>query len=118
LLPEVSTSTSTPVTGTIPSTVTATMTFTPLPLPSPTPTPKLTSTAIQSTARAPVIHELPGYVYETLFSIPAGKGSSIQYRIPSCCANIKGPNAIYRLKWRYSGGCSGALIRILLSGLD
>jgi hypothetical protein len=49
--------------------------------------------AVAST-KEPLIHDLPGEVYETLFRIPAGKESDIKYEVPSCCANIEGPNAI------------------------
>jgi hypothetical protein len=51
-------------------------------------------TEVPSLARSPVIHTLPGEVYETVFSIPIDERNSIQYNIPSCCANIEGPNAI------------------------
>jgi hypothetical protein len=33
-------------------------------------------------------------MYETVFSIPAGENGTVKYDIPSCCANIEGPNAI------------------------
>ncbi len=61
---------------------------------SPKPTPTLKPTATLSSARAPIIHNIPGEIYETLFSIPVGERSIIKFNIPSCCGNIEGPNAI------------------------
>jgi hypothetical protein len=63
-------------------------------LPSPTLAPAKKSTATVPSARAPIIHDVKGEVYETVFSIPAGKRGTLKYKIPSCCANIEGPNAI------------------------
>lgn len=71
-----------------------TMTLTPLTLPSPPLTPTIEPTGGLPSARAPLIHDLPGDLYETLFSIPAGTRGILKYEIPSCCANIEGPNAI------------------------
>lgn len=63
-------------------------------LPSPPLTPTLEPTVGPPPARAPHIHDLPGDLYETLFSISAGTRGILKYTTPSCCANIEGPNAI------------------------
>lgn len=81
-------------TSTISPTLPVTMTLTPRTLPSPTPIPTMKPTTELPSARAPVFNDLPGDVYETLFSIPAGERGTLKYKIPSCCANIEGPNAI------------------------
>ena len=70
------------------------MTETPSPSPLPIIVPTIKSIATRSIARAPMIHARPGSVYETLFRIPVGEGSGLRYIIPSCCADIEGPNAI------------------------
>lgn len=76
-------------------------TATPSPQPTKTPTqatPTLYAVAIHvpelAPAKAPAIHDAPGAVYETLFSIPVGEGQDIQYEIPSCCGGDVGPNAL------------------------
>ncbi len=45
-------------------------------------------------ARAPISQDSQGSFYDTLFSIPVGGENIIKYKIPSCCGNIEGPNAI------------------------
>ncbi len=80
--------------ATISPTLPVTMTLTPLTLPSPTPIPTMKPIAGLPSARSPVFHDLPGALYETLFSVPAGKLGTLKYKIPSCCTNIEGPNAI------------------------
>lgn len=49
---------------------------------------------IPSSSKAPLVYESPGILYQTLFSLPVGAGKLIQYKIPTCCSNIEGPNAI------------------------
>jgi len=63
---------------------------------TPSPTPISTTEAIATipSTGAPVIHDLPGDDYETLFSISAGRRGILKYKIPTCCADIEGPNAI------------------------
>jgi hypothetical protein len=56
--------------------------------------PTLPSATSVPIARAPVIHDLPGDVYETVFSISAGRRGILKYTIPTCCTDIEGPNAI------------------------
>lgn len=75
---------------------------TPVPLPtmrssptgtlSPTPIDTSTLTATPFPTIQPVIHEQPGDLYETLFSIPVGPNNIIQYKVSSI--EIEGPNAI------------------------
>ena len=65
------------------STVAATPTASTTPTPTSVPTPIV----------QPVINEGVGDIYETVFSIPVGDDSIIQY-IETCCADINGPNAI------------------------
>lgn len=80
--------------STISPTLPVTMTLTPLTLPSPPHTPTIEPTGGLPPASSLLIHDLPGDLYETLFSIPAGTRGILKYKIPSCCANIEGPNEI------------------------
>ena len=66
---------------------TSTHISTPTELPTDTPT-KTSSFTIH-----PVIHEQPGELYETVFSIPVGSGNIIQYS-GGCCTTLIGPNAL------------------------
>jgi hypothetical protein len=77
-------------------------TFTPLlstPEPRPTakkpPTNTSTSTPLPTSVFAPVILEEPGKLYATLFTLPVGGDSMIQYLDSGCCVN--GPNAMAAL---------------------
>jgi hypothetical protein len=62
--------------------------------PSPTMNPTSSPSATLSSATVPIIHDSPGEIYETMFSIPVGEHNIINYKIPLCCGNIEGPNAI------------------------
>lgn len=62
--------------------------------PSPSTTPTSSITVESPHVKRPIIHDQPGDTYETLFSIPAGERGALKYKIPSCCANIEGPDAI------------------------
>jgi hypothetical protein len=85
-------STETPMRLTISPTAPAAVTPTSPIIPSSTQLP--TAKPTLSSARAPVIHDLPGDDYKNLFSISAGRRGILKYTIPTCCANIEGPNAI------------------------
>jgi hypothetical protein len=62
---------------------------TPLPTPSPTSKP----TATPSFPSQPLIHDQPGDIYETVFSITVGQGSIIEY-FGGGNTEVNGPNAI------------------------
>lgn len=56
------------------------------------PTPTFTTTPAPASIFTPLIREEPGALYETLFTIPVGGDSVIQYLDSGCC--ISGPNAL------------------------